>query len=77
VAHEFDRHRARGRIPAPNGDAQSGVTELTLNFDYLATSLEWLLLSPGSSTGDAEHTRGLYRNYFGQDIDDNFIADNE
>ena len=62
----------------PNGDAQSGVTELTLNFDYLATSLEWLLLSPGIINWVTQSTHvGLYRNYFGQDIDDNFIADNE
>jgi len=57
---------------------QAGVSELSLNFDYNATQLQWLLLAPVSSTGSpkARHL-GLYRNYFGQDVDDNFIADNE
>ena len=49
-----------------------------MNFDYLSTSLDWLLLSPGIINWVTQNTHvGLYRNYFGQDIDDNFISDNE
>jgi hypothetical protein len=62
----------------PSTDAQAGVSELVLNFDYNNTSLQWLLLAPeliNWVTQDAH--LGLYRNYFGQDIDDNFIADNQ
>jgi hypothetical protein len=62
----------------PSGDAQAGVAELILNFDYNSTSLDWLLLSPGLINWVTQDTHlGLYRNYFGQDIDDTFIADNE
>ena len=40
--------------------------------------LQWLLLAPGLINWVTKDTHlGLYRNYFGQDIDDNFIADNE
>ena len=62
----------------PSTDPQSGVTELALNFDYNATQLQWLLLAPGLINWVTQDTHlGLDRNYFGQDIDDNFIADNE
>ena len=62
----------------PNGDPQAGVSELALNFDYNATQLQWLLLAPGLINWVTQDTHlGLYRNYFGQDIDDLFIADNE
>ena len=62
----------------PSGDPQAGVSELALNFDYNATQLQWLLLAPGLINWVTQDTHlGLYRNYFGQDIDDNFIADNE
>ncbi len=62
----------------PSTDAQAGVAELSLTFDYNATQLQWLLLAPGLIDWVTEGTHlGLYRNYFGQDIDDNFISDNE
>ena len=62
----------------PSSDPQAGVSELALNFDYNASDLQWLLLAPGLINWVTQDTHlGLYRNYFGQDIDDNFIADNE
>ncbi len=62
----------------PSTDAQAGVSELEIGFDYLPTSLQWLLLAPGLINWVTQNTHvGLYRNYFGQDVDDNFIADNE
>ena len=62
----------------PSTDPQAGVSELSLTFDYNATSQQWLLLAPGIINWVTQDTHlGLYRNYFGQDVDDNFIADNE
>jgi hypothetical protein len=62
----------------PSGDPQAGVSELALNFDYGSSFLQWLLLAPALINWVTQDTHlGLYRNYFGQDIDDNFIADNE
>jgi hypothetical protein len=62
----------------PSTDPQAGVSELALNFDYNATDLQWLLLAPGLINWVTNDTHlGLYRNYFGQDVDDNFISDNE
>ena len=62
----------------PSTDPQAGVSELALNFDYNASQLQWLLLAPGLINWVTQGTHlGLYRNYFGQDIDDTFIADNE
>jgi hypothetical protein len=62
----------------PGTDPQAGVQELSLNFDYNANQLQWLVLSPGLINWVTQDTHlGLYRNYFGQDIDDNFIADNQ
>ncbi len=62
----------------PSTDAQAGVSELALNFDYNANMIQWLLLAPGLINWVTQNTHlGLYRNYFGQDIDDVFIADNE
>ena len=62
----------------PSTDPQAGVAELALNFDYNASQLQWLLLAPGLINWVTNNTHlGLYRNYFGQDIDDVFIADNE
>ena len=59
-------------------DPQAGVSELSLTFDYNATQLQWLLLAPGLIDWVTQDTHlGLSRNYFGQDVDDNFIADNE
>ena len=60
------------------GDPQAGVSELAVNFDYNANQIQWLLLAPGLINWVTQHTHlGLYRNYFGQDVDDVFIADNE
>ncbi len=62
----------------PSSDRQANVSELTLTFDYNATQTQWLLLAPGLInwvTGGLH--LGLYRNYFGEDVDDLFIADNE
>jgi hypothetical protein len=62
----------------PASDAQANVSELSLNFDYGSTFLQWLVLAPGLINWVTQDTHlGLSRNYFGQDIDDNFIADNE
>ncbi|MGA2827584.1 MAG: putative Ig domain-containing protein [Streptosporangiaceae bacterium] len=62
----------------PSTDPQAGVSELALNFDYNASQEQWLLLAPGLINWVTNDTHlGLYRNYFGQDIDDLFIADNE
>ena len=62
----------------PSTDAQAGVSELALNFDYNANMIQWLLLAPGLINWVTQNTHlGLYRNYFGQDIDDVFIADHE
>ena len=67
-----------GLYQHPNTDAQGGVSELMINFDYNYSSLQWLLLAPTLINWVTQDTHlGLYRNYFGQDIDDNFIADNE
>jgi hypothetical protein len=61
----------------PSTDPQAGVSELSLNFDYNASMLQWLLLAPGLINWVTQGTHlGLYRNYFGQDVDDTFIADN-
>jgi hypothetical protein len=60
------------------GDPQAGVSELALNFDYNANQTQWLLLAPGLINWVTQNAHlGLYRNYFGQDVDDLFIADNE
>jgi hypothetical protein len=60
------------------GDPQPGVSELALNFDYNANQVQWVLLAPGLINWVTQDTHlGLYRNYFGQDVDDVFIADNE
>jgi hypothetical protein len=62
----------------PDTDAQAGVSELLINFDYNNTSLQWLLMAPELINWVTQDTHlGMYRNYFGQDIDDNFIADNQ
>ncbi len=62
----------------PSTDAQAGVAELSLHFNYNASQLHWLLLAPGLINWVTQNTHlGLHRNYFGQDIDDVFIADNE
>ncbi|HEY3607596.1 MAG TPA: putative Ig domain-containing protein, partial [Pseudonocardiaceae bacterium] len=62
----------------PGTDAQANVAELSLTFNYNANSLQWLLLGPGLIDWVTQNTHlGLYRNYFGQDVDDVFIADNE
>ncbi|MCW2930892.1 MAG: hypothetical protein JWM19_1854, partial [Actinomycetia bacterium] len=62
----------------PGTDPQAGVAELELSFDYNASQFQWLILAPGLVNWVTQGTHlGLYRNYFGQDVDDNFISDNE
>jgi hypothetical protein len=62
----------------PSTDPQAGVSELSLNFDYGSSFLQWLVLAPGLINWVTQDSHlGLYRNYFGQDVDDNFISDNE
>jgi hypothetical protein len=62
----------------PGTDPQAGVAELSLFFNYNANQLQWLLLAPGLINWVTQNTHlGLYRSYFGMDIDDTFIADNE
>ncbi len=71
-------HVMAGVYQHPDGDPQAGVAELALNFDYNASQTQWLLLAPGLINWVTRDTHlGLYRNYFGEDIDDLFIADNE
>ena len=62
--------------PSHRPPGRGGRARLT--FDYNATQLQWLLLAPGLINWVTQDTHlGLYRNYFGQDVDDIFIADNE
>ncbi len=62
----------------PSTDPQANVSELELDFDYNANQLQFELLAPGLINWVTADTHlGLYRNYFGQDVDDNFISDNE
>ncbi|HEY3941542.1 MAG TPA: hypothetical protein VGL60_03580, partial [Acidimicrobiales bacterium] len=59
-------------------DPQAGVAEMTLDFNYNATDIQWLILGPALIdwvTGGVH--LGLYRNYIGQDVDDVFISDNQ
>ncbi len=71
-------HVMAGVYQHPGSDPQAGVAELALNFDYNASQTQWLLLAPGLINWVTQDTQlGLYRSYFGQDIDDVFIADNE
>ena len=54
------------------------MAELELNFDYNATRSSGCCWRPGLIDWVTRGTHlGLYRNYFGQDIDDVFIADND
>jgi hypothetical protein len=60
----------------PSTDAQAGVSELVLNFDYNAAQLQWLLLGPSLINWVTQDTHlGLYRNYIEMDIDDVFTPD--
>jgi hypothetical protein len=64
----------------PNPDwatYQSGISELWIGFDYGPSYLQWLILSPGliDWLTNGAHL-GLSRNYFGQNVDDTFLADN-
>jgi hypothetical protein len=71
-------HVLAGVYQHPSSDRQANVSELTLTFDYNTNQTQWLLLAPGliNWVTDDLHL-GLYRNYFGEDVDDVFIADNE
>ena len=63
--------------PVSTSDPQSGVAELILNFNYGPTFLQWLILSPGLIDWVTRSTHlGLYRNYFGEEVDDVFVNDN-
>ena len=71
VISRIDGGSSLRRVSAPGHGPQAGVSELALNFDYNTSQTQWLLLAPGLINNT--HL-GLYRNYFGQDIDDVFIA---
>jgi hypothetical protein len=61
----------------PATDQQANVAELALTFDYSQYHLQWQLLAPGLIdwvTGGVH--LGLYRNYFGEEVDDLFLSDN-
>ena len=62
--------------PISTGDLQAGVAELTVNFNYNASQLQWLVLGPDliDWVTRGEHL-GLYRNYVEMDIDDTFTPD--
>ncbi|MGO9029142.1 MAG: hypothetical protein ACLQOZ_11015, partial [Acidimicrobiales bacterium] len=61
----------------PSTDPQAGVSELSLNFDYNASMLQWQLLAPGLINWVTLGTHlGLDRNYVEVDIDDTFTPDN-
>ncbi len=60
----------------PTTDAQAGVAELSLYFNYNANQLQWLLLAPGLINWVTQGTHiGMYRNYVEMDIDDTFTPD--
>jgi hypothetical protein len=60
----------------PGTDAQAGVSEMVLNFNYNASQLQWLLLGPSLISWVTQDTYlGLYRNYIEMDIDDVFTPD--
>ena len=56
---------------------QSGVSELSITFDYASDYTSWLLLAPSliDWLTDGAHL-GLYRNYVEMNIDDTFTPDN-
>ncbi|HEY3943029.1 MAG TPA: hypothetical protein VGL60_11175, partial [Acidimicrobiales bacterium] len=63
---------------ADPSDPQAGVAELSIDFNYNASQLQWLVLGPGLIDWVTGGTHlGLYRNYIGEDVDDVFISDNE
>jgi hypothetical protein len=71
-------HVLAGVYQHPDSDPQAGVAELAITFDYNANQFQWLLLAPGLINWVTQDIHlGLYRNYFGADVDDVFIADNE
>ena len=72
------RHDGRGVPASVRATRRPASQSCALNFDYNASQTQWLLLAPGLINWVTQDTHlGLYRNYFGQDIDDTFIADNE
>jgi hypothetical protein len=78
LIQDVSGHTMAGVYQHPSTDAQAGVAELSLHFNYNVGQLHWLLLAPGLINWVTRSTHlGLNRNYFGQDIDDVFIADNE
>ena len=72
VLMAVDQHRQ------PDWDTgQSGVSELSITFDYGPSFLQWLVLAPGLIDWVTKGAHlGLSRNYFGQNVDDTFLADN-
>ena len=61
----------------PMTDAQAGVSELLLNFDYNASSLQWEIMAPSLINWVTQDTHlGIDRNYIEMDIDDTFTPDN-
>jgi hypothetical protein len=60
----------------PSSDAQAGVAELSLFFNYNYADTQWLLLAPGLINWVTQGTHlGQYRNYVEMDIDDTFTPD--
>ena len=60
----------------PGTDAQAGVAELSLYFNYNSAQLQWLLLAPGLINWVTQGTHlGEYQNYVEMDIDDTFTPD--
>ncbi len=61
----------------PSTDPQANVSELELNFDYNAKSIQWQVLAPSLVNWVTEGTHlGSQRNYVEMDIDDTFTPDN-
>ncbi len=61
----------------PSTDPQANVSELELNFDYNAKSIQWQVLAPSLVNWVTQGTHlGSQRNYVEMDIDDTFTPDN-
>ena len=61
----------------PTGDAQTGVAEMTIGFNYNQNQSQWLMLGPGLIDWvTAGAHLGLYRNYATLHVDDTFTSDN-
>ena len=61
----------------PSTDPQANVSELELNFDYNAKSIQWQVMAPSLVNWVTQGTHlGSQRNYVEMDIDDTFTPDN-